>query len=77
MIIRFEEHRGLKEKKGSVDWARQEATNPTHTGEAEGPDGNEQIGDRLYEGTPGHACRERLMDDLFDSPYSDAQRREG
>jgi hypothetical protein len=34
---------------------------------AEGPDNNEQVGDRLYEGSSGHVCCERLMDKLFDN----------
>lgn len=45
--------------------------------EFEEADGDEVIGDRSYEGTPGQACRARLMDQLFDSPHSEAQRREG
>ncbi|KAG2155173.1 uncharacterized protein EDB93DRAFT_1101766 [Suillus bovinus] len=76
MIIQFEEQRGLKEDKGTMDWAHEEGNN-IPIGEGEGPDGNEQIGDRLYEGTPGHALCERLIDELFDSSHSRAQRRQG
>jgi hypothetical protein len=76
MIIRFEEHRGHIGSSGSVTWAYQEDNNSTQGAENEGPDGNEQVGDRLYEGTPGHTQREKLKDLLFDSPHSKAQRRE-
>lgn len=45
--------------------------------EFEAPDGNQVVGDRLYEGTPGQACCAKLMDLLYDSPASTAQHREG
>jgi len=41
------------------------------------PEGNEVVGDRSYAGTQGQTCRARLMNQLFDSPDSDAQHREG
>jgi hypothetical protein len=74
MIIRFEENQALTETTGSVAWSRQEDNNYIHPAD-EGPDGDGQVGDRLYEGTPGHARRERLKDLLFDSPHSKAVRR--
>jgi len=76
MIIWFEENQGLTETNGTVTWAHQEDNNPIHGAEDEGPDGDEQVGDRLYEGTPGHACHERLKDLLLDSPHSRAVHRE-
>lgn len=72
MIIKFEE----KRKKSTVRWAIREGRH-TLRNEPEGPDGDEVVGDTSYEGTPGQACRARLMDQLFDSPYSDAQHRQG
>lgn len=77
MIIRFEEEHALTEDQGSVKWSCQEARNFMSQEAAEGPDDNDQVGDRLYEGTPGHARHERLMDLLFDSPHSKAQHRQG
>jgi hypothetical protein len=74
MIIRFEENQALTETTGSVAWSRQEDNNYIHPAD-EGPDWDGQVGDRLYEGTPGHARRERLKDLLFDSPHSKAVRR--
>lgn len=78
MIIRFEtEHRkqdGTYES--SLKWARVEGEDFIPQ-EFEAPDGDEVIGDRTYEGTPGQATRARLMDELFESPHSRAQRREG
>jgi hypothetical protein len=44
--------------------------------EDEGPDGDEVVGNRSYEGTTGQAYRARLMDQLFDSPHSEAHRHE-
>ena len=76
MIIRFEENRALTETSGTLRWACQEDNGPLPGAENDGPDGNEQVGDRSYEGTPGHTHRERLKNLLFDSPYSRAQRRE-
>lgn len=67
MIIRFEEIR----KKSTLVWAVREGRN-TICHEDEGPDGDEVVGDRSYEGTPGQAHRARLMDLLFDSPHSEA-----
>jgi hypothetical protein len=62
MIIRFEENQALIETTSSVAWAHQEDNNNTG--------GDRQVDNRLYEGTPGHVCCERLKDFLFDSPYS-------
>jgi hypothetical protein len=73
MIIQFEENHGLKGATGSVKWAHQEDNNPTPGAGNEGPDGNAQVHDRLYEGTPGHAYHERLKNLLFDSPHTRAQ----
>jgi hypothetical protein len=72
MIIRFEAQR----KRSTLRWAIREGKN-TLRHELEDADGDEVVGDRSYEGTPGQACRAMLMDKLFDSPYSDAQRHEG
>jgi hypothetical protein len=77
MIIWFEQNRALTDDRGSVRWAYQEARNFMPQEAAEGPDDNEQVCDRLYEGSPGHAYHERLMDELFDNPHSKAQRRQG
>ncbi|KAG2050512.1 hypothetical protein BDR06DRAFT_960080 [Suillus hirtellus] len=78
MIIRFEiEHRkrdGTYES--SLKWAREEGEDCIDQ-EVEYPDGEEVVGDRTYEGTPGQAARLRLMDSLFDSPHSNAHHREG
>jgi len=78
MIIRFEtEHRkkdGTYES--SLKWARGEGEDFIDQ-ETKSPDGEEVVGDRTYEGTPGQAARARLMDLLFDSPHSGAQCREG
>ena len=72
MIIRFEANRN----QDSQAWALQEG-NALMPHQLEDADGNEVVGDRSYAGTPGQACRARLMDQLFDSPYSGAQRRQG
>jgi hypothetical protein len=78
MIIRFEiEHRkedGTYES--SLKWARTEGEDFIDQ-EIEGPDGEEVVGDRTYDGTPGQAARAKLMDELFNSPHSDAHHREG
>jgi hypothetical protein len=78
MIIRFEtDHRkqdGTYES--SLKWARVEGEDFIAQ-EFEDPDGDEVVGDRNYEGTPGQVTRARLMDELFDSPQSNAQRRAG
>jgi hypothetical protein len=76
MIIWLEEARGWHENDGTVNWARQEGRGMINE-EFEAPDGNQVVGDRLYEGTPGQACCAKLMDLLFDSPASRAQCREG
>lgn len=76
MIIRLEEARGWSEDSGTVEWARQQGKGMIDE-EFEAPDGDQVVGDRSYEGTPGQACRAKLMDLLFDSPASRAQRREG
>jgi hypothetical protein len=77
MIIRFEiEHRKQDTYESSLKWARKEGEDFIYP-EIEGPDGDEVVGDRTYEGTPGQATRAKLMDALFDSPHSDAQCREG
>ncbi|KAG2155371.1 uncharacterized protein EDB93DRAFT_1047827, partial [Suillus bovinus] len=62
MIIKFEE----KCNKSTIRWAIQEGHH-TLREEYEGPDGDEVVGDRSYEGTPSQAYRARLMDQLFDS----------
>jgi hypothetical protein len=71
MIIHFEENHN----KSTLVWAIREGRNTVHH-EDEGPDGDEVVGDRSYEGTTGQAYRARLMDQLFDSPHSEAHRRE-
>lgn len=78
MIIRFETRRRKQDKDydESLEWARKEGEGFIRQ-ETEGPEGNEIVGDRSYEGTPGQATRARLMDELFDSPRSRAHRREG
>ncbi|KAG2066392.1 hypothetical protein BDR04DRAFT_1160269, partial [Suillus decipiens] len=78
MIICFEIERCKKDGtyKSSLKWARKEGEEFI-VQETEGPDGEEVVGDRTYEGTPGQAAHIRLMDALFDSPHSDAQHREG
>jgi hypothetical protein len=60
----------------SLKWAHVEGEDFIHQKEFEAPDGDEVIGDRTYEDTPGQATRARLIDELFDSPYFRAQRRE-
>jgi len=57
-----------------MDWALDEERGFT---QAEEEEGDEVVGDNSYEGTPGQARRAHLMDQLFDSPYSTAQRRAG
>jgi hypothetical protein len=78
MIICFETRRRKQDKDydQSLEWARTEGEAFVPQ-EIEDPEGNETVGDRSYEGTPGQATRARLMDQLFDSPRSKAQRREG
>ena len=75
MIIRFEEQRSWNEATGTVEWARHEGRGIIDE-EIEAADGDEVVGDRLYEGTPGQAHRARLMDLLFNSPTSGAQHRQ-
>ncbi|KAG2356791.1 hypothetical protein BDR07DRAFT_1299525, partial [Suillus spraguei] len=77
MIIRFEAHHRKQNPQFSCSqrWAEREARKFAAQ-EIEEPDGDEVVGDRLYEGTPGQACL-RMMDQLFDSPYSRAEYREG
>ena len=72
MIIRFEANRN----QDSQAWAHQEGI-AFMPHQIEDADGNEVVGDRSYAGTPGQAYRMRLMDQLFDSPSSGAQRRQG
>ncbi|KAG1861540.1 hypothetical protein DFJ58DRAFT_725719 [Suillus subalutaceus] len=76
MIICFETEHRKKDGtyKSSLKWAHVEGEDFVNQ-EIEGPDGEEVVGDRTYEGTPGQAARARLMDALFDSPHSGAQRR--
>lgn len=76
MIIRLEEARGWNEVTGTVAWAHQQGRGMIDE-EFEAPDGNQVVGDRLYDGTPGQASHAKLMDLLLDSPASRAQRREG
>lgn len=78
MIIRFEAHHRQQNAKfrRSQRWAEREAREFAAQ-EMEDPDGDEVVGDRSYEGTPGQASRLRMMDQLFDSPHSRAQHREG
>jgi hypothetical protein len=78
MIIRFEtdHHKQDGTYKNSLKWARVEGEDFIPE-EYEAPDGDEVVGDRTYDGTPGQATRARLMDELFDSPQSNAQRRAG
>ena len=70
MIIRFENNHNAN----TMDWALDEERGFT---QAEEEEGDEVVGDNSYEGTPGQARRAHLMDQLFDSPYSTAQRRAG
>ncbi|KAG2158786.1 uncharacterized protein EDB93DRAFT_1076466, partial [Suillus bovinus] len=72
MIIHFE----AQHRHSTISWAIKEGRH-TLCCEFEEGDSDKVIGDRSYEGTPGQACRARLMDQLLDSPYSDAQHREG
>jgi hypothetical protein len=72
MIIRFE----ANHNQDSQAWAQQEG-NTFIPHQFEDADGNEVVGDRSYAGTPGQACRAALMNQLFDSPSSGAQRRQG
>jgi hypothetical protein len=72
MIIRFENNRNAN----TMDWALDEERGFTAQ-QAEGEDGDEVVGDNSYEGTTGQARRAHLMDQLFDSPYSTAERRAG
>jgi hypothetical protein len=71
MIIRFEADR----YEDSQTWAHQEG-NAFTVPEIEDQEGDDAVGDTSYAGTQGQACRTRLMHQLFDSPYSNAQRRE-
>jgi len=73
MIIRFEDAHG----ENSHSWAYQEGVASMPREPVGDPEGNEVVGDRSYAGTQGQTCRARLMDQLFDSPDSDAQHREG
>jgi len=45
--------------------------------EIEDQEGDDAVDDTSFAGTQGQACHVRLMDQLFDSPYSNAQHREG
>jgi hypothetical protein len=72
MIIRFE----ANHSKDSQTWAYQEGI-AFIAPEIEEQEGDDVVGDRSYAGTQGQACRARLMDQLFESPYSNAQHREG
>jgi hypothetical protein len=78
MIIRFEAHHCKENAKfpRSQRWAEREAREFAAQ-EFEDPDGDEVVGDKSYEGTPGQASRLRMMDQLFDSPYTTAEHREG
>ncbi|KAG2745057.1 hypothetical protein P692DRAFT_20742656, partial [Suillus brevipes Sb2] len=78
MIIHFEtnHHKQDGTYKNSLKWARVEGEDFIPE-EYEAPDGDEVVGNRTYDGTPGQATRARLMDELFDSPQSNAQRRAG
>jgi hypothetical protein len=72
MIIRFETSR----HGDSQMWACQEG-HAFIPHEVEDQEGDEVVGDTSYAGTTGQAYRTSLMHQLFDSPYSDAQHREG
>ncbi|KAG1728035.1 uncharacterized protein EDB91DRAFT_1253620 [Suillus paluster] len=76
MIIRFKIHHQKQDGtyKSSLNWAHDEGED-FFVQEPEGLDGDEVVGDRTYEGTPGQGARAKLMDMLFDSPYSNAQCR--
>jgi hypothetical protein len=78
MIIHFESQHRKQDGGyvGSLQWAHEEGEAFMPQG-FEDPDGDEVVGDRSYEGTPGQAARAKLMDELFDSPHSRAQRRQG
>lgn len=52
MIIKLEEARGWNENNGTVEWACQQGRGMVDV-EPETPDGDEAVGDSLYEGTPG------------------------
>ncbi|KIK33751.1 hypothetical protein CY34DRAFT_99064, partial [Suillus luteus UH-Slu-Lm8-n1] len=67
MIIHFEENYN----KSTLVWAICEGHNTVHH-EDEGSDGDEVVGDRSYEGTIDQTDRAKLMDQLFDSPHSEA-----
>jgi hypothetical protein len=67
MIIHFE----AQHNHSTIRWAIREGLN-SMCHEFEEVDGDEVIDDRSYEGVPGQACRVRLMDQLFDSPHSEA-----
>jgi len=72
MIIRFEAHHS----KDSQRWAYQEGQ-AFMAPEIEDQEGDDAVGDTSFAGTQGQECHIRLMNQLFDSPYSNAQRREG
>lgn len=79
MIIHFEikYHKRDGTYKSFLKWAYEEREDCIGQ-EVEYPDGEEVIGDRTYEGTPGQATRVRLIDFvLFDSPYSNAHHWKG
>jgi len=71
MIIHFKikHHKQDRTYKSSLKWAHKEGEDFIYP-EFEGPDGDEVVGDRTYEGTPGQAACAKLMDALFDSPHS-------
>lgn len=66
MIIRFEEHRNIAGGEGSTSaWAlRVEGGDLIPPPEQEDPEVG-LIGDNSYLGTPGHAARTRLMQNLL------------
>jgi hypothetical protein len=78
MIIRFEGHYRKENAKfpRSQRWAEREVREFAAQ-EFEDPDGDEVVGDKSYKGTPGQAFHLRMMDQLFDSPYTTAEDREG
>jgi hypothetical protein len=76
MIICFKTHHLQQDPsyKSSLKWAHVEGEDFIPQ-EYEDADGDEIVGDRSYEGTPGQVTCLRLMVLLFDSPHSRAQYR--
>lgn len=82
LIIRIEEGTGVDNnwreamiREGLTLTARQQANrSETHQGQQNAGEGPEDIPD-VDDGHPGLRFREQLMDKLFDSPFTTAQRR--